>query len=123
MLFYFRKGKNATQTRKKKSAVYGEGAVSERVCRNWFAKFRAGDTTCENRERSDRPSVVDDDQIKSLIESNPHYMTREIAEKIDVSQKSVVNHLHTRISVHYISVLPYQCTLSYIFRDTMVMYS
>jgi len=51
--------------------------------------------TCEDREHSDRPLVVDDDQIKSLIENNPHYMTREIAEIIDVSQKTVVNHLHT----------------------------
>jgi len=54
----------------------------------------AGDTTCEDRERSNRP-LVDDDQIKSLIKSNPHYMIREIAEIIDVSQKTVVNHLHT----------------------------
>jgi len=38
--------------------------------------------------------VVDDDQIKSLIENNPH-TTREIAEIIDVSQRIVVNHLHT----------------------------
>jgi len=51
--------------------------------------------TCEDRERSGRPSVVDDDQIKSLIESNPHYTIREIAEIIDVSQETVVNHLHT----------------------------
>jgi len=36
----------------KKSAVYGEDAVSERVCQNWFAKSRAGDTTCEDCERS-----------------------------------------------------------------------
>jgi len=50
--------------------------------------------TCD-RKRSGRPLVVDDEQIKSLIESNPHYTTREIAEIIDVSQKTVVNHLHT----------------------------
>jgi len=93
-LFYFRKGKNTTQTRKKICAVYGESAVSEHVCQNWFAKFRADDTTCEDRKRSSRPLVVDDDQIKSLIENNPHYTTREIAEIIDVSQKTVVNHLH-----------------------------
>jgi len=36
--------------------------------------------------------LIDDDQIKSLIESNPRH---EIAEIIDVSQKTVVNHLHT----------------------------
>jgi len=95
MLFYFRKEKNATQTRKKICAMYGKDAVSERVCQNWFAKFCASDTTCEDRERSGRPLVVDDDQIKSLIESNPYYTTREIAEIIEVSQKTVVNHLHT----------------------------
>ena len=39
-----------------------------RVCQNWFSKFRAGNTSCEDNERSGRPSVVDDDQIKTLIE-------------------------------------------------------
>jgi len=67
----------------------------KRTCQNWFAKFRAGDTTCEDCECSDRSLVIDDDQIKSLIESNPHYTTREIAQIIDVSQKTVVNRLHT----------------------------
>jgi len=57
--------------------MYGEDAVSERVCQNWFAKFRAGDTTCEDRERSGRPMMVDDNQIKSLIESNTLYDTRD----------------------------------------------
>jgi len=75
--------------------VYEEDAVSERVCQNWFAKFCADDMTCEDRERSSR-SLVDDDQI----ESNPHYTTREIAETIDVSQKTIVNHLH---SLGYVS--------------------
>ena len=63
MLFYFRKGKNATQT-KKRCAVYGEDAVSERVCQYWFAQFRAGDTTCEDDKRLGRPLVADDNQIK-----------------------------------------------------------
>jgi len=62
---------------------------------------RAGNTTCEDREHSGRPLVVDDDQIKSL--SNPHYTTREIAEIIDVLRKTVVNHTFThtwlRISI------------------------
>jgi len=63
MLFYFRKRKNATQTRKKICAVYGEDAVSKRVCQNWFAKFRVGDTTCEDRERSGRSLVIDDEKV------------------------------------------------------------
>jgi len=68
------------------------------VCQTCFAKFCAGDTTCEDRKRSGRP-LVNDDHIKSLIESNPHYMTREIAEIIDVSQKTVYTHLVTYLDM------------------------
>ena len=40
MLYYFKKGKNSTETQKKICAVYGEGAVTDRMCQKWFAKFR-----------------------------------------------------------------------------------
>ena len=32
MLYYFKKGKNATETHKKICAVYGEGAVTDARC-------------------------------------------------------------------------------------------
>ena len=32
MLYYFKKGKNATKTQKKICAVYGEGAVTDGTC-------------------------------------------------------------------------------------------
>ncbi|EZA62154.1 Histone-lysine N-methyltransferase SETMAR, partial [Ooceraea biroi] len=99
MLFYFHKGKNATQTKEKICAVYGEDAVSERVCQNRFVEFRASDTTCEDGKRSGRPLVADDDQIKTLIENNPHYTTRDIAQIVNVSQKTVVN----RYTLGYVS--------------------
>ena len=43
MLYYFKKGKNATETQKKICVVDGEGAVTDRTCQTWFAKFHAGD--------------------------------------------------------------------------------
>ena len=39
MLYYFKKGKNATEMQKKKFAVCGEGSVTDRMCQKWFAKF------------------------------------------------------------------------------------
>ena len=39
MLYYFKKGKNATETWKKICTVYGEGAVTDRMCQKWFVKF------------------------------------------------------------------------------------
>ena len=41
MLYYFKKGKNATETQKKKSAMYGERAGTEQTCQKWFVKFHA----------------------------------------------------------------------------------
>ena len=39
MLYYFKEGKNATEMQTKICAVYGEGAVTDRTCQKWFAKF------------------------------------------------------------------------------------
>ena len=40
MFYFFKKGKNATEMQKKKScAVYGDGAVTDRMCQKWFVKF------------------------------------------------------------------------------------
>ena len=39
MLYYFKKGKIAIETHKKICAVFGEGAMIDRMCPKWFAKF------------------------------------------------------------------------------------
>ena len=39
MLYNFKKGKNITEMQKKICAVYGEGAVTDRMCQKWFVKF------------------------------------------------------------------------------------
>ena len=43
MLYYFKKGKKATETQKQLcavyGAVYGEGAVTDQMRQKWFAKF------------------------------------------------------------------------------------
>ena len=39
MLYYFKKGKNATETQKQICAVYGEGAVTDRLYQKRFVKF------------------------------------------------------------------------------------
>lgn len=88
------KGKNATETQKKICTVYGEGAVTDRTCQKWFAKFRAGDFSLDHAPRLGRPVEVDSSQIETLIENNQRYTTREIADILKVSKSSVENHLH-----------------------------
>ena len=41
MLYYFKKGKNATETQKRICAVYREGVVTDQTRQKWFSKFLA----------------------------------------------------------------------------------
>ncbi|KFM58915.1 Histone-lysine N-methyltransferase SETMAR, partial [Stegodyphus mimosarum] len=90
---FFDDGKNASQAHKKLCAVYGDEALKERQCQNWFAKFRSGDFSLKDEKRSGRPVEVDDDLIKAIIDSDRHSTTREIAEKLRVSHTRIENHL------------------------------
>ena len=92
MLFFYRKGKNVTQAANKICAVYGEGAVAERTVRKWFARFKTGDFNLEDQKRPDRSFITDEDQIKILIENNPRYTTRKLAEMLNVSKFTIHEH-------------------------------
>ena len=94
MLYYFKKSKNATEMQKKICAVYGEGAVTARMCQKWFEEFRAGDFSLDDAPRLGRSVEVESDQIETVIESNQRYTTREIADILNISKSSIENHLH-----------------------------
>ena len=70
MLYYFTKGKNATEMQRKMCAVHGEGAVTDRTCQKWFVRFHAGDFSLDDAPWSGRPFEVDSDQIKTLDDYN-----------------------------------------------------
>ena len=66
MLYYFKKGKNTTEMQKEICAVYGEGAVTDWMCQNWFARFCVGDVSLDDASAS----LVDQLKIETLIENN-----------------------------------------------------
>ena len=94
MLYYFKKGKNATETQKKICAAYGEGAVADRTCQKWFAKFCAGDFSLDDAPQSGRPVEVDSDQIETLIVDSQRSTTWKIADILKIPKSSTENHLH-----------------------------
>ena len=104
MLYYFKKGENATETQKKICAVYGEGAVTDRTCQKWFVKFRAGDFSLDDAPQLGRPGEVDNDQIETLIENSQRYTTWEIADILKISKSSTENHLNQLGYVHRFDV-------------------
>ena len=93
LLFYFRKGKNGVQTRKKLCAVHGKDVSSEHQYQNWFSKFRSGYFDLEDAPRSGRSINADDDKIKALVDADHHITTRKIAEQLKWSDLTVHDHL------------------------------
>ncbi|GFS81143.1 HTH_48 domain-containing protein [Trichonephila clavipes] len=88
LLFYYKKGKNAVQARKKLTDVYGEGVLTVRQCQNWFAKFRSGNFDVEDAPRSGRPVEADKDAIKALVDANQ----RNLCRRIDVCDSLLKRH-------------------------------
>ncbi|GFV92352.1 histone-lysine N-methyltransferase SETMAR [Trichonephila clavipes] len=76
LLFYYRKGRNAVQVRKKLTDVYGESVLTVCQCQNWFAKFRSGNFDVEDAPRSGRSIEADKDAIKALVDANWRITTR-----------------------------------------------
>ena len=92
MLYYFKKGKNATELQKNNCVVCGEGAVTDQRCQEWFAKFPAWDFLLGDAAQSGRPVEADSDQIETFTENSHHYTMGEIAGtlKISISIKLLV---------------------------------
>ena len=66
--------------------MYGEGAVTDRICQMGFVKFHAGDFLMDDAPQSSRAVEVDSDQIQTLIENNQHYTTLEITDIFKISK-------------------------------------
>ena len=60
--------------------MYGEGAVTDRTCQMWFAKFHAGDFSLDDAARSGRPVEIDSYQTETIIENNQRHTTQDIAD-------------------------------------------
>ena len=86
MVYYFKKGKNATEMQKVIYAVYGEGAVTDQMCQKCSVKFHAGDFSLDDGPQPGRPVEVDSDQIETLIENNQCYTMWEVANILKTSK-------------------------------------
>ena len=73
--------------------MYGEEDLKDRQCRNWFDKFRYGDFSLKDEQRSGRPNVFDDDQIKAIIQLVRHVTVRKIEETLKIPKSRIVRHI------------------------------
>ncbi|GFW68365.1 histone-lysine N-methyltransferase SETMAR [Trichonephila clavipes] len=74
-------------------AVFGKDIVNVRTCQRLFNKFRSGDLSLQESDRSERPSKIDNVALRSMLENNPHLTSREIAEEFGIHHTAVGDHI------------------------------
>ena len=58
--------KSAAEAHRILSNTYGEAAISERTCREWFQRFKNGDFDVEDRHSGRREKVFENAELNYL---------------------------------------------------------
>ncbi|GFX45088.1 histone-lysine N-methyltransferase SETMAR [Trichonephila clavipes] len=93
ILYEFQKGSNASVACKILCAVFGKDIVNVLTCQRWFSKFRSGELSLQENGRSGRPSKIDRDVLRFMLENNPHLTSQEIAEEFGIHHTTVEDHI------------------------------
>ena len=89
MLHEFKLGHNAAETHRNIIKAWGSDTTSERTVQRWFDKFRSGDTSLEEETGRGRPSLVENDQLKALVEEKPRTTVCELATALGVDASTI----------------------------------
>ena len=74
-LFKFKMGHKAEQETSNINNAFNLGIANKCTVQWWFKKFCKGEDSIEGEENSGWPSEVDNDQLRAIIETDPHTTT------------------------------------------------
>lgn len=94
MYYHYLKGTTAAATSREIISVFGTNSASERTVQKWYQRFRSGDTSCDDEQRSGRPQEIVDDDLQELVVSEPGLTCEDYAEKLSSSKETVRRALH-----------------------------
>lgn len=94
LLYEFKLGTKAAPAARRICAAFGEHAVSDRTAQKWFARFSSGDESLVDDPRLGRPKRIDDDTLRTCIESNPNQSCDMLAKQLNASGDGIRRRLH-----------------------------
>jgi len=92
-LYEFKLGRKAAETARNINKAFGKGTASERTVQRWFRKFSDGDENLEDEEGRGRPVAVNNDNLRTMVETDPRTTIRELADGLGISHSTVLDHL------------------------------
>jgi len=89
LIYFFNLKKSATEAHRLLVEAYGDAALSERSCREWFQKFKNGEFDIEGKEHSGRPKVYEDAELEALLNEDSCQTQKELALTLGVTQQTI----------------------------------
>ena len=75
------------------SNTYGEAAISERMCREWFQRFKNGDFDVEDRYNGEREKVFEDAELEAVLEQDSYQNQEKLTRSLGVTQQAISKRL------------------------------
>lgn len=93
LLHHFFLKKSAAESHRLLVECYGEHALSERQCCEWFQRFKNGDFDVCDKERPGQTKKFKDEELEKLLHENPCQTQKELAKALNVTQAAVSRRL------------------------------
>ncbi|CAF4605097.1 unnamed protein product [Rotaria sp. Silwood2] len=88
---YWKKGLSARAAAAEICEVEDEGMIWKTAAIKWFKRFEDSDFDFEDKSRSGRPSVLEEEDLRTALEDEPSSNTLDLADELEVAQWTVVN--------------------------------
>ena len=95
LIFCFNMKKSAAEAHRMLSYTYGQAAISERTCHEWFQRFKNGDFDVEDWHSGGREKVFEDAELEALLEQDSCQNQEELARSLGVTQQAILKRLKT----------------------------
>ncbi|KAG5315316.1 MOS1T transposase, partial [Pseudoatta argentina] len=89
LLHYFIQKKSAAEAHRILVQAYGDNALSDTTCRDWFRRFKNNYFELEDKERSGAPKKFQDNELEQLLDEDPSQTLSELGKILQVDESTV----------------------------------
>lgn len=93
LLFCFNLKKSAAESHRMLFEAYGDSALSETTCRDWFRRFKDGNFDLSDKDRENRPRKFQDEELQALLDADNTQTQQMLAEQLGVTHQAISDRL------------------------------